>query len=269
MKFSERHNIKSPKVAIVTRDEAPENFRNWIIQSAYHYGLKPSDLRTIICRILRVGPDPDNWSERPNIHSENEALLHGAEWAKAYEVAEQLYESVDKEKFESDLNDFFYKNGIGWIMEKGNIIHRNDEDYSPDIGEAIEILETADKHTAKNEIQQAVNDLSKRPTPDLTGAIQHAMAGLECLVRDITGDTKGTLGQLVKNHKGVIPAPVDSAVSQIYGYSSNIARHIQEGNDPSEEEAELVVGLMVTLVNYLSKKNFAVKEVDDKDHFPF
>jgi len=40
---------------------------------------------------------------------------------------------------------------------------------------AIESLEAARRNTARGEIHEALGDLSRRPAPDITGAIQHAM----------------------------------------------------------------------------------------------
>jgi len=47
----------------------------------------------------------------------------------------------------------------------------------------VTVLETAKLETAKTEIREALNDLSRRPTPDITGAIQHSLACLECVAR--------------------------------------------------------------------------------------
>jgi len=51
----------------------------------------------------------------------------------------------------------------------------------------------------KMKIHEALQDLSRRPQPDLTGALQHALAALECLARDVTGENKPTLGQLMRD----------------------------------------------------------------------
>jgi hypothetical protein len=99
-----------------------------------------------------------------------------------------------------------------------------------------------------------LQDLSKRPTPDITGAIQHAMAALECVARDVTGDQNATLGELIKQNPGLLPKPLDTGVEKIWGYASDQARHVREGKTPDIREAELVVGLAGSLATYLVKK---------------
>ncbi|MDA1018408.1 MAG: hypothetical protein O3A00_28625, partial [Planctomycetota bacterium] len=104
------------------------------------------------------------------------------------------------------------------------------------------------------ELKEAIGDVSRRPAPDTSGAIQHAMAALECVARDIAEDPKPTLGKLIQKHPDLFPPPVDKAIEKLWGYASEIARHGREGNDPTREEAILVVGVSATLVNYLIHK---------------
>ena len=85
-------------------------------------------------------------------------------------------------------------------------------------------------------------------------AVYHAMGSLECVARDLTGDSKATLGEALKRYPGLLPKPLDTALAQIWGYASNEARHVQEGRQTSREEAELLVGLAAALSTYLTRK---------------
>ena len=79
------------------------------------------------------------------------------------------------------------------------------------------------------------------------------MAAVECVVRDEAGD-KGTLGEVLKRNQNLIPKPLDSALEKLWGYSSNYARHLTEGQEPSLRESELVVGVAAVIATYLSRK---------------
>jgi hypothetical protein len=96
--------------------------------------------------------------------------------------------------------------------------------------------------------------LSRRPAPDLPGAVYHSMCSLECVAREVTGDQKATLGDILKRHPSVLPHPLNTALSQVWGYASNEARHGREGQELKRDEAELVVGLAGTVATYLGKK---------------
>ena len=88
-----------------------------------------------------------------------------------------------------------------------------------------------------------------------TGAAHHAMNALECVARDVCGDERATLGQILDRYSDLIPRPLDTAVEKAWAYASEMARHIREGREPEREEVELVVGLAATVATYLSRKN--------------
>jgi hypothetical protein len=108
--------------------------------------------------------------------------------------------------------------------------------------------------TARNEIHQALVDLSRRPAPDVTGAVQHALAALECVARDACGDPKATLGDILKRYPDLLPRPLDAAIEKVWGYASEHGRHLREGREPTMAEAELLVGMASVVSTYLVKK---------------
>jgi hypothetical protein len=59
---------------------------------------------------------------------------------------------------------------------------------------ATDTLLQSGRNTAENELREVFRDLARRRTPDLTGAVQHAGAALECVARDVTGDPKAGSG---------------------------------------------------------------------------
>ena len=109
--------------------------------------------------------------------------------------------------------------------------------------------------TSKTEIKEAIADLSRRPNPEVTGAVQHSLAALECLSREVIGNKKDTLGVLISKHPEIVPPPLDVAISKIFGFGSEQGRHLKEGHEPAYEEAELLVHLSASLCSYLCKKH--------------
>jgi hypothetical protein len=264
--FSKRNRYISPK-EITVREDAPENLRYFVLQTAVDLEWGPSQLRDIICRVLRVPPDGSNWSEYPNIWGEVEGLIYRCEWFKAYDIIEAIHAQMAKQdakyrnntkvavEFAQAMNEFFIEEGIGWQLAGGQIVTRGTEAFESVVTEATAALEVSKRPTAARHLHEALQDLSRRPEADLPGAIYHAMGSLECVARDLTGDSKATLGEALKRYPGLLPKPLDTALSQIWGYASNEARHVQEGKETSREEAELLVGLTAALASYLTRKN--------------
>jgi len=260
-RFSERFNFDQVnQVEIKIRHEAPHKLRAILPILAKEVGLSPKPLRELVCQVLREAPDLNNWTDYPNITSEIDQLLQECQWYKIYDVIEEIYSELYRranielaEYFTSEINKFFYENGIGWKLENDQIEMRGSEAFEKMLKTATKTLEDSDRKTAKTEIHEALNDLSRRPIPDITGAIQHAMAALECLSRDVS-NSKYTLGKLIQKNPDLFPNPLGDAIEKIWGYASNRGRHLLEDDNPTQEEAELIVGLVCTLATYLSKK---------------
>jgi hypothetical protein len=244
------------------REDAPTDLRQAVVVLAENMGLSPHNMRLGVCSVLLKAPDPNNWSAYPNVYGEVQGLVESCAWHKVYDIAEEFYQRLyggDPAKgreFEDRLNEFFAENGIGWAMESGKVVARGSEAFSAVPRQAIKELQEAGRQTAAREIHEAIQDLSRRPAPDVTGSIQHAMAALECVARDITGQTK-TLGKLISDHREKLnlPRPLDEALEKMWGYASETGRHLREGRNPRFEEAELVVTVSAAVSTYLVKAN--------------
>src|SRR5690606_16172392 len=148
----------------------------------YDLNKNPSDLRTITSRVLKIPPDSNNWSEFPNIDWEVGQHLENCEWYLIYDIIEVIIQKLnpkEKETFTNEINEYFITNGIGWKIVNGQIETRGDEVFETVVKTVVSVLDVAKLQTAKTEIREALNDLSRRPTPDITGAIQHSLACLE------------------------------------------------------------------------------------------
>jgi hypothetical protein len=260
--FSRRNNYKAVASDITIREDAPQNLRSAIILIAENIGMAPSNMRSEICSVLLVAEDRNNWSEYPNIYEEAKDLVSSCAWHKVYDIAEKFYARLatltptGAQTFETRLNEFMEETGIGWQMKHGLIITRGSESFSNLQGKAEDILKEAGKKTAANEISEAFIDLSRRPHPDLSGSIQHAMAAVECLLREFSPNGNATLGTLISDlkDKDIIPKPLDNALIKLWGYSSENGRHLKDGKDPSFEEAELTVTICSAVCTYLGQK---------------
>ena len=259
--FSRRHGYRAPDREITVREDAPDGLRFAVLQIARDIGMMPSAMRDVVCAMLLVAPDPNNWSNYPNIWGEVRERLRECEWYKVYDVAEAIhawlshYPRQDAERFEERLNDHFAESGIGWQMRGGKVMVRGSETFSAVTQEASDTLAEHGRDTAAGELHEALRDLSRRPEPDLSGAIQHSMAAMECVARDVAGDG-ATLGEVINRHAATIGIrpPLNHALQKLWGYASQEGRHLQEGQDPEFEEAELVVTLAAAVSVYISKK---------------
>lgn len=254
--FSKRYGYALPEAEITVREDAPDVVRSVVLALADAYGISPDILRSTICAVLMRIPDRNNWSAG-NVTREAEHLLEDAPWFRVYDVAERLHDVVERgwgtgQDFAAGLNEAFREQGVGYEMKDGRIVGRGSLAFREATEEAVRLMEAADKPTAAMEMRQALADITRRP-PDITGAVQHGMAALECTARDVTGQPRLNLGQLLPSLG--LPKPLDEAVGKLWGFASQRGRHIAEGKDPSFEEAELVVTVSSAVSVYLLRKS--------------
>lgn len=256
--FSDRLGYSAPEVEITVREDAPTAVRDGILMLGYSTNLSPESMRDLLCQVLLTRPDQNNWSAS-NIENEVARLIDDAPWFKVYDFAERLYINIgkrdysgnDQSRFEALLNQLFREKGVGWKMEDGVLVARGSEAFTLATGHATAVMRESGTPTAAKEIHEALSDISRRPHADVTGAIQHAMAALECVAREVDGSAD-TLGQIIKRLS--MPPPLDSSLHQLWGFASQQGRHIQEGQEPSFEEAELVVTIASAVSVYLLRR---------------
>jgi AbiJ N-terminal domain 4 len=232
-------------------------------------GVRTSAQRDLVCRALGVLPDRNNWSEG-NVWMEAEALIGGADWPLVYDIIEDLHDYIAQrqpgnlEQFQTEINDHFRETGIGWQLVNGRIETRGPEAFEAAVRGGISALSDGGRPTASQELHEALLDLSRRPEPDRTGAVQHALAALECVARDASGDSKATLGTILQRHPGLFPKPLDAAAEKVWAFASEMGRHLREGREPSRLDTELVVGLAAVRAAHLERKLRVRQSVGDR-----
>lgn len=258
-RFSDREGYRPPPAPITVREDAPPELRGAILVLAKEAGMRPSTMRDVICQVLLVAPSSNNWSEYPNIWDEVQSDVMHAPWYKVYDIAEALYARIRicgasvTANFARRLNEFLVENGIGWELRDGKIVHKGSQTFVKSTQDAPRILEESGFQRAANEMKEALGDISRRPVPDTTGAIQHSMAALEATAREVTEQPQPTLGKLVGELS--LPAPLDQAVHKLWGYASDRGRHAREHQIIDAAEAELIVSVAGSLCAFLAQRH--------------
>ncbi len=260
MQFSKRNNFVKTEPLITVRTDAPDGLRYAVLQNAYDCGPSYNNIRSVVCRVLFKAPDPSNWSEIPNIRDEVFNDILNCDWYKVYDIAEALLSYIETNcgydpavSFATAMNEHFIGAGIGWQFSPNEgIVYRGDKTFLVATKDAASILKTSGRENAAAEIHEAIIDISRRPDPDVTGAISHAMAAIECVAQDVIG-TKETLGKFID--KLSLPQPLDLALEKLWGFASQNGRHVSEASVPTADDAELLVHVACAICMYLIKKN--------------
>lgn len=255
--FSKRLGLQAPVAEINTRNDAPKEFRQYLFFVMQNYGLGLKRICEIVCLATKQAPDSNQWGENDYMKSEIEEKIVNCFWPYVYDLIELFYDKIndlEKDDFSDSINEYFLVHGIGWKLHEGSIEYRGDVFFENDLKLTQDALKERHWDDSKREIVEAIKDMSRKPDSDITGAIQHSIAALECVCRKISGDEKDTLGDVIKKHPDLVPPPLNEAISKIWGFSSEQGRHLREGRSPKIEEAELLVHLSASICLYLSKK---------------
>ena len=250
--FSRRNKINIEPVEITIRFDAPAELREWLFCLVKRLKYSIKSFRNIVCQMSYQNANPNQWGENSYMEEEIRELLANCKWYYIYDIIEETYKQLPttaRGNFTTSLNNFFCSNGYGWKLEDGRILSRGDDAFE----ETIRLTTTCIEQTnpdAFSEIKEALFDISKRPEPDVTGAIQHSMAALECFCRTVFNDRNSTLGDIIKHHRDKIAKPLDSAMEKLWAFASNYGRHLQEGNVPVFDDAEFVVRVCASLIVY-------------------
>lgn len=252
-RFSQRGGYGQDVPEITVREEAPFELRAILERFAVDSGLRHGELLDLVCDVLMTVRD-----DFKNITENLRDKLRQCEWFYIYDVIEEVHRTLHEksrnaEDFTRKVNAYFRKNGVGWQLIDGRVESRGSEVFE-DLGrKALSQLEPENK-TASVQLHEALTDLSRRPEVDATGAVQHAIAALECVAREITGDRNSTLGKIIRDNPNLLPTPLDQAVEKLWGYTSEQGRHLRESASPGYEEAEITVSLSAAICTYLIRK---------------
>lgn len=276
--FSRRNNFEviQPK-EIKFRNEAPISLRLLlasIANSPSNFFTNIKTYRSLINGVLLEPNDPNNWSY-DNIYSEIYYQLKACEWFRIYDIVEKIYDEINydlRDKFTEIINNHFLKEGIGWKLEEGKVLYRGEPSFESITYEVVHQLSISETEKSANEFKEAFTCLSRKPNPDLSGAIIRAMNGLECLINKIENNNQ-TLAKLLQEQKH-INEPLRTGIEKLYAYSHQ-ARHLKEQNQFTYQETELLVSVSAAVATYIHKLNFPNNQKSesnsnyDDDDIPF
>lgn len=261
--FSKRHGFE-PRPAKLTREGNSDALQSFVLRhlSQSAHGSEIHTVRELVSKTLNYVPNPGN-QMIADIWGEIEHAVRRCPWFMLYNLIEELYRlrgNWGQKEFTDEVNSFFEDENFGWqlravplddfggVLTAPEIVIRGDEAFEETVARGVNCLRESGMTNATTELHEAIADLSRRPGPDLTGAVHHSIAALECATAESCGEPGKTLGEIVKRNPAKFPAPLGEAVSKLYGFASDRGRHVSEGRAPTVAQAEFVVRMSAALI---------------------
>ena len=156
--------------------------------------------------------------------------------------------------YSQEINQLFQKEYVGYRFIDGEITPISDEMEVAEIEQSLDI----EFQGCRSHIKKALSFLSDREKPDYKNSIKESISAVESICQIITGDSKTTLGEALKNlqDNGIAIHPaLKKSWSSLYGYTSDEGgiRHAEglfESNVTFEEAKYMLVSCCA-FVNYL------------------
>ena len=200
----------------------------------------------------------DYWNR---IYEAIRSYFFECEWFNVYDFLEFLVNNFP----DKDLNDKFIEK-CNRVLEEEMSAYRfvgkqiTEITSKEEIAEIEEALESPFK-TVNIHLQNALNLMSDRKSPDYRNSIKESISAVEAICRIIVKDDKATLGQALKKIDKEIslhPALIE-AFKKLYGYTSSAEgiRHAlleDEEITLSFEDAKFMLVSCSAFINYLISK---------------
>lgn len=180
-----------------------------------------------------------------------------AKWWQAFELVEFVAnhgEKSVKQKFIEACNYYLNLENSAYRFVEGVLVEITSKEEIESIESAI--AEAAPYGGVKTHLKRSLELLSDKQNPDFRNSIKESISAVESLAKQISGDPKATLGEVLKSleRESKLHPALKSAFSSLYGYTSdaNGIRHaLLEENSLSKTDARFMLVCCSAFVNYV------------------
>lgn len=203
-------------------------------------------------------------SHPSSIHAEIRTFYFDAPWHRVYDFIEFVLISCKlmklttfPNKLRHQLNSVLARELAGFRIIENRLVPITDQNEIDEVAEAIAESPYAG---ARGHLRQALDLMSNREAPDYRNSIKESISAVESAAREITGKTKATLGDALREieKSGEIHGALRAGFTSIYGYTSD-AHGIRHGMidvaNVSVADAKYFLVACAAFVNYLVAKN--------------
>jgi hypothetical protein len=275
--FSQRIG-KTPIKSVIQTNAIDDDLKNalWNCLTIYYWdGLikndwveyNPKDVEILVKRIW-IDFFKKRLDEMPkkiiHLQQEYKKYFYSCEWYQIYDFIEFVpsnYTTVDYDKtnelFFEHCNIVFEKELSAFRFIDGRLTQISMKEELESIEEAL--LITDKLKPVKTHINRALELFSDRKKPDYRNSIKESISAVESYCSILTGNTKATLGQALKEieKKHKIHPALQSSFNKLYGYTSDadgIRHALTESEDLKQEDAKFMLVTCSAFINYLSQK---------------
>ena len=165
--FSRRQNLRPERPLIF--DDAPVSVRYGLRAVLRGLGYDtPTEQRTVLCDVLRIPEDEDNWTDYPNVNSEVVGLLYEKRWPEFFDALERIPGFIGEwraaEYYEA-MNRLLIEERVGYRFESGSLIRVGTDEFHAAVATARHALAAPKFEEARRQFERGLelrNDFPPR-----------------------------------------------------------------------------------------------------------
>ena len=195
----------------------------------------------------------DEWKEAYDILRK---FFFGCDWYEVYDFIEFIAQNHPNEElnesFVRHCNSFLESEVSAYRFVNRQIVRIVSEEEIEAVEDALRVKSSP----VREHIKRALQMLADRQNPDYRNSIKESISAVESLVRTVTGNKKGTLGDLLKELERLhrLHPALKGAFSQLYGYTSDadgIRHALMEEDRVTFDQAKFILVASSAFVNYV------------------
>ena len=212
--FSDRHGLRPNEPLIY--DAAPEGLRYGLREVLHELGFeRPTQQRGVMCRAMRIRPDPNNWSDYPNVEIEVNDLISVTPWYRFFDMLERIPRFLGDEVSPGDyidlMNQLFADERLGYRFAGQQIERVGTDEFDEAVTVALDSLQEDRMSEPRRQFVRACEFRNDRP-PDWSNAIKEAVNSVEGAMQIIYNRPGVSLTTIISND---LPADVPNNIKRI------------------------------------------------------
>lgn len=181
-------------------------------------------------------------------------------WYEVYDLIEFTLQNLPRpygDQFEALVNPILERELSGYRCISGAVAAISDESEVESIESALNSTDTP--RSVRVHLNQALEMLSSRTSPDYRNSIKESISAVESLAKSMTGDPHATLGaalQIIES-QGKMHAALKRSLTALYGYTSDeggIRHALLDESTSTFADAKFMLVVCTAFVNYMTAK---------------
>lgn len=178
------------------------------------------------------------------------------DWYDVYDFLEFTLGLEKSASLNEQLNSILQRELAGYRFISGSFVPVTDQQEIKSIEQAMAAGPFAG---VEAHLSSAIEHLSRKQNPDYRNSIKESISAVESLAKELTGNTKATLGQALSTleKEGKIHPALKSSLTALYGYTSDeggIRHAMLEEPELSASDAKFLLVACSAFINYMKEK---------------